>query len=625
MTARSYPAQADLKTNFDYAKGHLVHRPRIDRMGRKNTRYVGQVAGNEDSKGRWRVTLDGTFYEGHRLIWIWHKGPITGDAVIDHVDGNPLNNKIENLRLATVSQNNANRQVKTAGATSKFYGVSWNSRREKWVAQAKKDSKVSYIGSFETELEAAKARDAFVRGLHDGFEVLNFPDMLNEFDLHDYQRRAQKFVVDNKSCALFLDCGLGKTVVTLSALAELFDTFEIGKVLVVAPLRVAQTVWQQEAPKWHQCQHLKFSQILGSVAERKKAIAQKADIYLVNYENLPWLIENCDFDFDTIVFDELSKMKSPQAQRFKRFKKILHKVDRVIGLTATPAANGLIGVWSQIFLLDRGERLGKTITAYKDRYFISDYHGYNWSLRKGADQKIYDKLEGLCLTLSADDYLDLPKAVTQTIDVDIPPAAREQYQQLERDFLLDMGDDEIVEVLHAAALTNKLLQFANGAIYTDDTGAWSQVHDAKLDALSGIVDSAVGQPLLVSYNFKTDAMRLRERFPQAELIGRDPETIARWNRGEIPMMIAHPASAGHGLNLQHGGHNLVWFGLNWSLELYLQFNKRLDRQGQTKPVTITHLAVKDTVDTTVLDALTRKDIGQRALLNALKQDIRGRT
>ena len=440
---------------------------------------------------------------------------------------------------------------------------------------------------------------------------------------HGYQERAIQFLLEQPSGALFLDPGMGKTSVTLTALSKLLDRFEIGKILVVAPLRVVQSVWEQEASKWAHLTYLKFSTVLGSAKQRIAALSQRADIYLINYENLPWLIENVAFAFDAVIFDEASKMKSHKAKRFKLFKRIRHLIDRVWLLTGTPASNGLLDVWSQIFLLDRGERLGKTFTGFRDRYFISDYHGYNWTLRKNADQKIYDRLADVCLTLTAEDYLELPRRIDTVIDIDLPAKARDQYIQLERNFLAELGD-ETVEVLHAAALTNKLLQFANGAIYTDEEKNWTEVHDAKLTALAELVDEAAGQPLLIAYTYQTDAKRIREQFPQAEIIGKDTDTIERWNRGEIPMLLAHPASAGHGLNLQHGGNTIIWFGLNWSLELYQQFNARLHRQGQQKPVIIHHLAVRDTVDQTVLSALRRKDMTQKALLNALKEDIERR-
>ncbi|QAX31287.1 SNF2-related protein [Leisingera sp. NJS204] len=624
---REYPTQEALRAAFEYdAQGFLVHRPRVDSMGRPNKRYEGKRAGNLDSNGRWRITLDGVFYEGHRLIWIWHNGQIPEGRVVDHADGDPLNNRIENLRVATVAQNNANRCRKTDGATSQYFGVSWHSARGKWTAQAKKDGTVHYIGSFDDEREAALARDSFVRGLHDGFEKLNFPGELNRFDLHEYQERAVQFIKDTPSCALWVEMGLGKSVSVLTAVSDLLQSFEAHRVLIIAPLRVALNTWPTEIGVWGHLRHLSFCNIHGSPAARvRKVLTDRSDIHIINRELVSWLVQTLKenksgWPYDVVVIDEASSFKSASTKRFKALRKALPAIGRLIELTGTPASNGLLDVWPQVFLLDRGARLGKTFTAYRDRYFVGDYMGYNWDLRKGADQQIYDAIGDICLTLTAEDYLDLPDRIDNVVELALPQAARAQYQQLERDFLAEIGDDT-VEVFNAAALSNKLLQFANGAVYTDDAGTWAGVHDTKLDALAGIVDEMAGAPLLVAHNFKSDAAGIQKRFPQAQLLGKDPEQIKAWNRGEIPMLLAHPASAGHGLNLQKGGNTIVWFGLNWSLELYLQFNARLHRQGQTKPTVIHHLAVENTVDQTVLAALGRKDVTQRALLNALRADI----
>jgi SNF2 family DNA or RNA helicase len=455
--------------------------------------------------------------------------------------------------------------------------------------------------------------------------------------LHTYQERAVSFIKDAPSCALWVDMGLGKTVTVLTALADLFDRFEVGRVLVIAPLRVAINTWPSEIKRWDHTKHLTARVIKGTPEQRLNMLRRdRSDIHIINRELIPWVVKVIQTEpalrvgtitdgwpYDVVVIDEASSFKSSKTQRFKALRKMLPKIDRLIELTGTPASNGLLDVWSQIFLLDRGERLGKTFTGFRNRYFISDYHGYNWTLRKNADQKIYDRLADVCLTLTAEDYLELPRRIDTVIDIDLPAKARDQYIQLERNFLAELGD-ETVEVLHAAALTNKLLQFANGAIYTDEEKNWTEVHDAKLTALAELVDEAAGQPLLIAYTYQTDAKRIREQFPQAEIIGKDTDTIERWNRGEIPMLLAHPASAGHGLNLQHGGDTIIWFGLNWSLELYQQFNARLHRQGQQKPVIIHHLAVRDTVDQTVLSALRCKDMTQKALLNALKEDIERR-
>ena len=447
--------------------------------------------------------------------------------------------------------------------------------------------------------------------------------------LHGYQRRAVQFIKDTPSCALWQEMGLGKSVTVLTAISDLLDTFEVHRVLIIAPLRVALTTWPQELRSWDHLQHLSFQNIKGNPSERAALVqSDPSDIHIINRELVPWLVEFCQknkrgWPYDVVVIDEASSFKSHRTKRFKALRKALPGIHRLIELTGTPAGNGLEGVWSQLFLLDRGARLGKTFTGFRERYFLPDYMGYNWSLKRGADQDIYEKLDDICLTLTAADYLKLPDRIDITVPVALPQSARDQYAQLEREFLAEIGE-ETVEVLHAAALTNKLLQCAGGAIYTDDQGTWSSLHDAKLEAFADIVAEAAGAPLLVAYAYKSEAERLLARFPQAEILGKDPAQIDRWNRGNIAILLTHPASGSHGLNLQKGGNTIVWFGLTWSLELYQQFNARLHRQGQLKPVMVHHLVSTETVDETVLAALARKDVTQRALLQALKEDIGGR-
>lgn len=628
MKIREYPSREELLQYFDYhPEGYLIHKNRKDTLGRSRSHYVGKKAGNLDSKNRWRITLHGKFYEGHRLIWIWHYGSIPEGLIVDHIDGNSLNNQIENLRTGTVSQNNANRRQRHYLATSKFHGVSWNRNRKKWVAQCKKDGEVIYVGSFESEFEAAKAHDSYVRGLHSGFEILNFPEQLNEFDLHEYQKKAVQFVETNNSCALWVDLGLGKTAITITAMANLFQRFEVGKVLIIAPLRVATHTWPEEFKKWMQASNLSYSVVCGSWGQRAKAVASNTDIHIINRENVAWLVEHFsrgmhkpsyEWPYDLVVIDESSSFKSSNSKRFKALKKVLHKINRVIELTGTPASNGLMDVWSQIFLIDKGQRLGKTFSGFRDRYFTSDYMGYSWELRPGSEEEIYERLQDVCLTLSAKDYLELPQRIDNTIALDMDKKSLSQYKELERDFLLELESDT-VSVLNAANLSNKLLQFCNGALYTSDS-KWEVLHNVKLDTLENLVEAAAGQPILVAYNFKSDRERIKRAFKQAVCID-EAGAIERWNAGEVSLLLAHPASAGHGLNLQKGGNIIVWFGLSWSLELYQQFNARLHRQGQTKPVVVYHLAIKNSVDTTVLEALASKQVTQNALLNALKRDI----
>ena len=454
---------------------------------------------------------------------------------------------------------------------------------------------------------------------------MSLKQKLNRDRLHGYQVRAVDFIKTTPCAALWVDMGMGKTATTLTALADFLDSFEVGHVLVIAPLRVAHHTWPREIETWQHTRHLTYSVIAGTSSQRLKVLYDNAEIHIINRELVPWLVETLGkrWPYDMVVIDESSSFKSSKSKRFKALKKMLPDIDRMVQLTGTPASNGLLDVWSQMFLLDRGERLGRTFTGFKTRFFYSDYQGYRWSPRDGAAQQIYDRLSDICLTLSAEDYLQLPDRVDNVIELAMPSEAQGQYRELERDFLVQLGRGEVV-ANNAAALTGKLLQFCNGAVYTDDAGSWEPVHSKKMDALEDIVDASVGQPVLVAYNYRSDIARLKDRFPRAECIGDSSNAIDRWNAGEIPMLLAHPASAGHGLNLQGGGNIIVWFGLNWSLELYQQFNARLHRQGQTKPVVIHHLAVQESVDMTVLEALAGKHTTQKALLDALKQDIEGR-
>lgn len=420
--------------------------------------------------------------------------------------------------------------------------------------------------------------------------------------------------------------GLGKTAATLTAVSDLMADFEVGRVLVIAPPKVAALTWPQEVAKWSHIKHLTYTVLNGPPAKREQMVLNdKSDIHLISQDLVVWLVDavrrlKMPWPYDLIVIDEASSFKSWSSKRFKWLRKVAPAASRVIELTGTPAGNGLLDVWSQIFLLDQGDRLHRTLTTYRDRYFKSDYMGYNWTLRKDADKEIYDKLSDLCITLKTEDYLDLPDIVYNVIEVELPPAARKIYEDLEKDLLAEL-EEETVAVQSAAALANKLRQCACGGMYTDDEGTWSGVHAAKLDAMQRIYDEAQGSPLLVAYDFRFDKERLAERFKQAATELTD-QTLKGWNRGDIPMLIAHPASVGHGLNLQAGGNIVVWYGLTWSLERYQQLNARLHRQGQTEPVIVHHIITKDTVDETVLAALERKDTTQRALLDAMKLDLR---
>ncbi len=449
-----------------------------------------------------------------------------------------------------------------------------------------------------------------------------------KFVPYPYQEAAIRWVLDRPASGLFLGMGMGKTVVTLTAINELlFDRLEAARVLVIAPLRVARDTWAREAAKWDHLRHLRVSVVLGDAQERLAALERPADVYVINRENVPWLCETLfDWPFDMVVIDELSSFKSVQAKRFKALRKVRGRIRRIVGLTGTPAPNGLIDLWPQIYLLDRGERLGKTVGAYRARYFTPDRANghivYSYRLLPGADEAIQARIADVCMSLRKEDYLSLPGQLYETVEITPPPALLKQYRQFERDRIMEAmdGDGEIV-ALNAAALTGKLLQFANGAIY-DDNGNSHLIHNLKLDALEDLIEAANGEPVLVFYAFKHDRDRIMRRVSCRELV--TSEDIDAWNRKEIPVAIAHPASVGHGLNLQEGGHIIIWFGLTWSLELYQQANERLNRPGQTHVCRIYHLVLKGTHDERVLAALERKDTSQRALIDALRGTLEER-
>ena len=444
--------------------------------------------------------------------------------------------------------------------------------------------------------------------------------MLSRDDLHAYQRKAIEFVLRERRCMLALDMGLGKTASTLTVISDMLDGFTANKVLVVAPLRVANSVWRQEGRLWEHLKHLRISVCTGSDKARRGALALDADVYVINRENVPWLVENygAKWSFDMVVIDESSSFKNASSKRFKALRKMLPHIDAMVLLTGTPSPNGLLDLWSQMYLIDYGERLGRTLTGYKQRFFEADYFGRKFDLRPGSADKIHGLLSDKIVHMNADDYLDMPARIDLTIGVDLPPEVMSNYLDFERTMLAEI-DGEEVEATTAAVLANKLLQYANGALYTNAAGSWAEAHAVKLDALADIVEDNPGETMLVAYNYKSDLERLIKRFPQARVLDKKQETIDAWNRGEIPMLLAHPASAGHGLNLQNGGALCVWFGLNWSLEYYQQFNARLHRQGQTRPVRIAHIVSNNTIDQRVLGVLQNKNATQKSLLDALKR------
>lgn len=444
--------------------------------------------------------------------------------------------------------------------------------------------------------------------------------MLSRDNLHSYQRKAVDFILSEERCMLALEMGLGKSVSTLTAICDMLDGFTASKVLVIAPLRVANSVWAQETRLWAHLNHLRVSVCTGSEKARRAALSVDADVYVINRENVMWLAQNYgkNWPFDTVVIDESSSFKNSSSKRFKALRKMLPQIERMVLLTGTPSPNGLLDLWAQMYLIDYGERLGRTLTGYKQRFFEPDFMGYKFSLRSGADEKIHRLVSDKVIHMGADDYLDLPDRIDIVQRVTMPRAALSDYKDFERTMLAELDDGETVEATTAAVLANKLLQWSNGAMYTDQNGNWSETHVAKLDALSDIIEDNPGENILVAYNYQSDLARLLKRFPQAKQLNKKQETIDAWNRGETPLLLAHPASAGHGLNLQKGGALCVWFGLNWSLEYYQQFNARLHRQGQDRPVRVAHIVCEDTIDERVLNVLRDKDAVQNNLLSALK-------
>lgn len=445
-----------------------------------------------------------------------------------------------------------------------------------------------------------------------------------KFIPHDYQKRAVSFIREHEAAGLFLEMGLGKTVITLTAIDELMnDSFEVSRVLVIAPLRVAEDTWSRESNKWDHLKHLKISKILGSAADRIRALKAQADIYVINRENVVWLVEYLEenrmkWPFDMVVIDELSSFKNNQAKRFKALRRMRPAIDRIVGLTGTPAANSLMDLWAEMYLLDRGERLGRTLTAYRGNWFRPGYGNgyvtYKWEPRRGALEAITKRIADITVSMKAEDYLTLPDKVESTIEVSLDEKGLKAYKEMEKESLIELEGEEIA-ALDAAAVMSKLLQMANGFIY-DEAHNPRHIHEAKLDALGEILEAAES-PVLVYYNFQADKDAILSRFHDARLLEND-STIEEWNKGKIKILLAHPASAGYGLNLQDGGHIMAWYGLPWSLEQYLQAVARLQRQGQKYPVMVYHLIAKGTVDEQVVASLSKKDMTQSALISILK-------
>ena len=446
-----------------------------------------------------------------------------------------------------------------------------------------------------------------------------------KYKAHEYQEYATKFIEDNEESAVFLECGLGKSVITLTAIKNLMARGEVSRVLVVAPLRVGKTTWPEEIGKWDHLGGLTYAVAIGSVAERLNALKSKADITIINRENVEWLIDKSGmpFDYDMLVIDELSSFKSFKAKRFKALLKVRPQITRVVGLTGTPSSNGLMDLWAEFRLLDLGERLGRYITRYRLAYFTPDKRNaqvvFSYKPLPGAEERIYDKIDDITISMRASDYLKLPSLVMNTVVVEMGEKEKDIYDNLCDDMVVSLGESEI-DAVNAASLSNKLLQMANGAVYGEEQSV-HHIHDEKLNALEDLIESANGKPVLVAYWFKHDLARIKAKFPFVREIKTDAD-IRAWNRGEIEVGVIHPASAGHGLNLQTGGSTLIWFGLTWSLELYQQTNARLYRQGQKNTVVIHHIVTKGTIDERVLKALEKKEKTQNSLIDAVKAELR---
>ena len=446
-----------------------------------------------------------------------------------------------------------------------------------------------------------------------------------KYEPHEYQRYAVEYIKSHPVAAVLLSMGLGKTSISLTAINDLlFDSFEIHKVLIIAPLRVASVTWSAEIEKWEHLRILKYSVAVGTEAERLAALKADADIYIINRENVQWLIEKSGipFDFDMLVVDELSSFKNHQSKRFKALMKVRPKVKRAVGLTGTPSSNGLMDLFAEFKLLDMGVRLGRFIGQYRNAYFSPDKRNgqiiYSYKPLPDAEQQIYEKISDITISMKSTDHLKMPKFISTQYEVELSEEEKEKYEELKKDLILQLPDGEITAA-NAASLTGKLSQMANGAVYSDDESIL-EIHQRKLDALEDIIESANGKPVLVAYWFRHDLERIKKRFAVREI--KTSRDIADWNNGSIPVAVIHPASAGHGLNLQSGGSALVWFGITWSLELYQQTNARLWRQGQTAEiVVITHIITKDTIDERIVKALKMKDTSQSALIDAVKANL----
>lgn len=446
-----------------------------------------------------------------------------------------------------------------------------------------------------------------------------------KFVPHEYQKYATKFIEENDISALLLDMGLGKSVITLTAIRNLIIKGEVGRILVIAPLRVARSTWPDEIAKWDHLNDLTYSVAVGTEKERLEALRKNVEIVIINRENVDWLVNKSGyrFNFDMIVIDELSSFKSYSAKRFKALLKVRPYVERIVGLTGTPSSNGLMDLWAEYRLLDFGERLGRYITRYRLKYFTPDKRSatviFSYKLLPGAEDEIYNAISDITISMKAKDYLKMPDLIINEVTVDLDLSERRTYETLRKEMVVQISEQEEIDAVNAASLSGKLLQMANGAVYDEDKRVL-RIHDKKLDALEDLIEAANGKPVLIAYWYKHDLERIKERFNVREIL--NDQDIRDWNNGEIDVAVIHPASAGHGLNLQQGGSTLIWFGLTWSLELYEQANARLYRQGQKETVVIHHIITKGTIDEDVMLALKRKEKMQSALIDAVKARLK---
>lgn len=450
---------------------------------------------------------------------------------------------------------------------------------------------------------------------------------MGDLILHDYQKYCVDKIVDNNNIGLFLDMGLGKTLITLTAIKDLiYNRFQVGKVLVIAPKKVAEATWQNEIEKWDELRNLRVSTVLGNVNQRVKALNTPSDIYIINRDNVVWLVDyyKNNWPFDFVVCDEFSSFKNHESKRFKALASIKPHIKRLVGLTGTPSPNGMLDLWAQVYLLDSGARLGRSFYGFRNTFFEGDYMGYSYDLRENSESEITKRISDICISMKADDYLELPECSENIIPVVLDSKSKKAYETMERDAILEIENADDIDATSAAALSNKLLQLANGAVYDEDHN-YHVIHDCKIQAFLEVLEQLNGKSALVFYNYKHDLDRIQKALSKAKINYRKletPQDQKDWNAGKINVLLTHPASSAYGLNLQQGGNHVIWFGLNWNYELYTQANKRLHRQGQKEKVIIHHLVTQGTRDEDVMEALKRKENVQNYVLESLKARIR---